>query len=247
VKSDLIVLGVEYVVQIRPQHVLIPGTEITYKQRLDSFSSLDLDRLPLAAVREHRRLQGAVKYGGLKSRLDRCPGVYPGMFGNEATVTTGEGIGMAAIRLGDRVGTIATPIEKLARGRFRVESHYRESREPIADCFDASIPEIADVDDDADDDEIDLWWETNHNGLRDPEGTLTAIVHQAAFKYLWSEDLLEQINVEQREQRAASRAAMEQRRRELAERNAERIVDKAIEQITREAARPSDDEWKPMA
>jgi len=43
-----------------------------------------------------------------------------------------------------------------------------------------------------------------HNAC-DPAGTLTAIVHYAAVKYVWSEDLIEMLaeEQEQREQREA--------------------------------------------
>ena len=249
-KSDLIVLGVEYVVQIRPQHVLIPGSETTYKERFDSLASLDLDRLPQAAVLEHRRLRGSVERDGLKSRLSRCLGVYPGMLGNEASITASDE-GWGSVFLGKRLGTLATAVEKLPRGRFRVEAHYQEqsaSAIPVAMYFDASIPEMADVEDEDDDEAIDLWWETHHNGLRDPEGTLSAIVHQSAFKHIHTDDLLDQIDAAARERLAANRAELEVRRRALMEKHAERIVDSAIDQITREgAARPDDDEWEALA
>jgi hypothetical protein len=197
-----------------------------------------MDALPRAAVRERERLVGAVERGGLESRILRCPGVHSGGYRRGAIVATPMGI-FASLSHGDRIGTIVTAIEKLPRGRVRVEADFRESSNAdVAECFDASIPEIADVPEDASEEEIEAWWEEHHNGLRDPAGSLTAIVHQAAFKYLWTPDLLDRLDEEAQAEAKESEARREARRRELAERYAGSRMARAAEAITREAARP---------
>jgi hypothetical protein len=135
-KSDPIVLGAEYVVAVKQKHVLIPGTEMTYEERWESFKSLDLDRLPKAAVLEHDRLEWVVLGGGLESRISRCRCVYlSGGFINEASLSDAETThGGGAVFKSKRLGIVATPVEKLASPLPRSCRHRRATTHGLEPC-----------------------------------------------------------------------------------------------------------------
>jgi hypothetical protein len=267
VKSAEIQVGREYVVSLKPRHILIPDTGVTYVERLEQMNAMiertgrliqpaQVRKMPSAWQAEYRRLSGAVPRG-LESRLYRCQ-----------NLSLGSGI------FGSHVGTVATVVEKLPKGRVLVEADFREERESLSllskegyslGFFDPTVPEQADVSEepvesayddqesydaamDAWEAEVEAWWEEHHNGGRDQAGTLQAVVHQAAVKFAHTDDLVDRLRQAEEERlvemrkRLAERSKMYERKR-LDERG-EEIVDSLIDEIL---APENDDDWEALA
>jgi hypothetical protein len=256
-KLDLIVPGGQYVCALKVRHILIPGTETTYLERYEELHSLDLDTLPKAAVEEYKRLCKAVgavhghpydSQADLASRINRCEGVI-----SDPRITEPKyHIGTNNHPFIERFATIVTVVAKEPK-RVTVEADFVAQtklgvfEEPCRATFDPTVPELADVDEDASEEEIDEWWETHHNGLRDDGGTLRAVVHSAAIKSIYDDELIDRLNSEYQERLRQDRAWSAERRREIEEKQAGRTVEKMIEETLREANRPPDDSWETLA
>jgi hypothetical protein len=264
VKLDLVVPGGQYVCALKPKHILIPGTEITYLERYEQLRALDQNSLPRAAVEEYERLCEALgahsahkgriypsgeSQGGLASRINRCEGVIRIYRAGKP----GYRVGTPNIFFEERQGTIVTVVAK-EPGRVTVEADFEPQtklgfwgEDPCGRIFDPTIPELAEPDDDASDDEIAEWVEQIDVHGRDGAGTLRAIVHPAAIKSVYDDGLIDRLNAEHEEEIRRHREQMDERRKEIELRHAGRTVDKMIEDTLREAARPPDDEWEALA
>jgi hypothetical protein len=231
VKGDLIVPGVEYVVSLKPKHVLIPGTNVTYAERLKVFDKLDRRTLPNAALRERRRLGGALLHG-LPSRIDRCEGIFKPFF-SEAHHKTGTGL------IGNRLGTIMTVVAKEPTAvtvEADFEAQQRGMTHPVGDCFDPSISQEVKEDPD------------EYDRRRfDPARRLRAVVHPQAIRYLYDDGLLDRLDAERRERVRRAAAKQEQRSRAFHERYADKIVERFVNKTLTDANRPDDDEWEALA
>jgi hypothetical protein len=259
VKSAEIKVGGEYIVALKKKHVLIPGTDTAYVERLEWFDSLPkdrLDRLPFAALREHKRLRKAVgrgvRDGGLASRISRCLGLYaPGLRDEGHIVTSRPGF-----LAGSWIGVVCTVTEKAPKA-IRVEADFVGQTGALFDhacaaAFDPSIPDDieAKVEDDTEDvsfEEYEAAMDAVEALLLDPAGTLEARVHPQALRYYYDDGLIERLNAEYEEMVAVARAESERRLAEMRERHAPRSVERAVERILLDADRPADDDWEALA
>jgi hypothetical protein len=242
-KLALIEPGKQYVVAVKRQHILIPGTEITYVERHKMFEALPMEQwnaLPRAGRDEHTRL-GRAWRDGLESRLGRCTGVYAPQFDD------GHLVGHESLLRHARLGIVATVISTRPRAVL-VEAEFVAERGGLlsrGDAFNPNLPE--EPDEDASDEEIDAWIDAYEDACRDRAGTLRAIVHPVSVKYAWTDDLIERLDAEHEEKKRRKRAEAEQRHRAMLERHAGEIMEREAEAILREANRPPDDEWEALA
>ena len=183
--------------------------------------------LPLAALDEERRLRGAV-FHGVQSRIDRCLGVN-----EEGGIKAGTSQGRWGY---GRLGTVVTVANILTEQRYLVTSDFvATQRIDVAEILGAE-PLV--------EREPRAWWE---RGGDDEDGTLTALVHRAAFKWRYDNDLVLRL---ERERKAVAAAEAERQHRWAVERR--RANDP---RPRRQGGRPDpdgrgsppDDEWEPLA
>jgi hypothetical protein len=228
-------------VNVQRQHVLIPGTRVTFKRRLDWFASLPPERwdtIPHAAKRERQRVDGAWS-GGLESRLNRCRAVVPGPgFGEGHREVERSSFGWWH----GRRGIIAAVTEKLPQGRYLVLARFQAespgSWSRSAHHFDPSIPE--EVENEGD-------WELLYNDLADPAGTLEAIVTGRSIIAEYTPELLERWDEEARAREAYWRQTSEEIARRFHEKKAGTLAVGEAEGILRDVNREPDDTWHALA